>query len=418
MSLPRKQVSNGRRQKQNDLASLSTKVLYLCLQALNLLITGGKVTLIPRLDLAIGTKQPRSTSNSQAGRAQTKRLAPRSRPVRATLTAASAESSTKQANLENPGDDSSSVTSGGDIDEIMEEFSLDDSPDPVQVGPFTAAQLPAIQDTVRSSLDQSLQSFPWSLRHDQQPGTFNTTSQARISFSCGSRPTAGAEFTRFTILRGEYIDYSLLLPNSLAWPQVPDIQLWIHDSIPGSSPVTMVRKRKPVIDSFHKWLDAFTAYALVIVGSHPRRSLELFKYQQIISRAASKFQGTAFLAYDEHFRCQAANDLHISWDQVDIELWTVTFSGLAKPHCLVCSSSHDSQSSCPNADPFRQSSKNGPICFRFNRSSGCNSYPCPFPHVCRRCRSADNSIVPCPSSFSKANRRSNRSSNTSNHSKR
>ena len=220
------------------------------------------------------------------------------------------------------------------------------------------------------------------------------------------------------ILRGEYIDFSLLLPDSLARPQAPDIQLRVDDSIPGSSPVTMVRKRKPVIDSFHKWLDAFTAYALVIVGSHPRRSLELFKYQQIISRAASKFQGTAFLAYDEHFRRQAANDLRISWDQVDIELWTVTFSGLAKPHCLVCSGSHDSQSSCTNADPFRQSSKNSLFCFRFNRSSGCNSRPCPFPHVCCHCRSTDNFIVACPSSFSKANRRSNGSSNMSNHSKR
>ena len=174
MARPRKQVSNGRPRKQNDLASLSTKVLRLCLQALNLPITGGKATLIPRLNLAIGTKQPRSTSNSQAGHTQMKRLAPRSRPVRATLTAAPAESSTKQANLENPGDDSSNVISGGDIDEIMEEFSSDDSPHPVQVGPFTAAQLPAIQDTIRSLLDQSLQSFPWSLGHDQQPGTFNT----------------------------------------------------------------------------------------------------------------------------------------------------------------------------------------------------------------------------------------------------
>ena len=82
----------------------------------------------------------------------------------------------------------------------------------------------------------------------------------------------------------------------------------------------MVRKREPVIDSFHKWLDAFTAYASVIVRSQPRRAPELFKYQKIISRAASKFQGTAFLAYDEHFRPQAANDLRISWDQVDIEL--------------------------------------------------------------------------------------------------
>ena len=66
-------------------------------------------------------------------------MAPKSQPVRATLTAAPAESSTEQANLENPGDDSSSVASGGDLNEIMEEFSSDDLPDPVQAGPFTAA---------------------------------------------------------------------------------------------------------------------------------------------------------------------------------------------------------------------------------------------------------------------------------------
>ena len=95
------------------------------------------------------SSQPRSTSNSQAGRAPTKPMAPKSRPVRATLTAAPAESSTEQPNWENPGDDSSSVASGGDLDEIMEEFSSDDSPDPVQAGTFTAAQLAAIQDSVK-----------------------------------------------------------------------------------------------------------------------------------------------------------------------------------------------------------------------------------------------------------------------------
>ena len=335
----------------------------------------------------------------------------------ATLTAALAESSTEQADLENPGDDSSSVASGGDLDKTMEEFSSDDSPDPVQVGPFTAAQMAAIQDNLSSSLNQALQSVPWSFGHDQQPGTFNT-----LQHRPGSAAPVGLNHPleqnlQDTILWGEYIDFSLLLPDSLARSQAPDIQLRVDDSIPGSSPVTMVHKRKPVIDSFHKRLDAFTTCVLVIVGSHPRRSLELFKYQQIIIRAASKFQGTPFLAYDEHFRRQATNDLRISWDQVDIELWTVTFSGLAKPHCLVCSSPHHSQSSCPNADPFRQSSKNSPVCFPFNRSSGCNSRPCPFLRVCRHCRSADHSIVACRSSFSKANRRSNGSSNTSNRSK-
>ena len=77
-----------------------------------------------------------------------KLFAPQSRPVRATLTAAPAESSTEQANLENPGDDSSSVASGGDLNEIMEEFSSDDSPDPVQAGLFTAAQLALARSSV------------------------------------------------------------------------------------------------------------------------------------------------------------------------------------------------------------------------------------------------------------------------------
>ena len=48
------------------------------------------------------------------------------------------------------------------------------------------------------------------------------------------------------ILWGEYIDFTMLLPDSLTRPQTPDIQLRLNDSVPGSSaPLTMVRKRKP-----------------------------------------------------------------------------------------------------------------------------------------------------------------------------
>ena len=74
---------------------------------------------------------------------------------------------------------------------------------------------------------------------------------------------------------------------------------------------------------------------LVIVAAHPRRALELVKYQQIISKAVSKFKGMAWLSHDEQFRRRAAYDLNLPWDKIDLELWTVTFSGLAKPHCCV-----------------------------------------------------------------------------------
>ena len=78
------------------------------------------------------------------------------------------------------------------------------------------------------------------------------------------------------ILRGEYVDFTLLLPDSIAHPQSPVVQLRVEVSDPGSlvSPVIMVRKRKPVIDTFHKWLDASTTYKHVIVAAYPRRALE------------------------------------------------------------------------------------------------------------------------------------------------
>ena len=71
------------------------------------------------------------------------------------------------------------------------------------------------------------------------------------------------------ILRVEYIDFTLLLPVSISWSQVPKIQLCESDSTPGSaSPVSMVCKQKVVVDNFQKWLDAYTAYMLVLVASY------------------------------------------------------------------------------------------------------------------------------------------------------
>lgn len=77
----------------------------------------------------------------------------------------------------------------------------------------------------------------------------------------------------------------------------------------------------------YKWLDAYTSYMLVTVAAYPRRALELLKYPQIISTAESKFKGPAWLTYDEQFRCRAAYDLTLPWDLVDLDRWTVTFSG-------------------------------------------------------------------------------------------
>ena len=155
----------------------------------------------------------------------------------------------------------------------------------------------------------------------------------------------------------EYIDFALLLPDALSQSQTPGIQLRLDDpsSGPMGSPVTMVRKKKPVINAFPKWLDAYMTYMLVLVNAYPRRALELIKYQQIISRAVAKFKGLAWLSYDQQFRRRAAYDLSLSRDKVDLKLWTVTFASLAKPHCNVYLSPYHAEDVCPSTDLNRKS---------------------------------------------------------------
>lgn len=432
MARPRgasKPTTRSARRPEN-LASLSSEVLRLSLQALNLPIDGSKTQLTKRLRAAIqGVQHGQSEDRRPTGRVQkrkTRAPAVRSRPVERT------------ANTNKPDSDVD------DHDELSSVRSLDiyeDSPniapdvDTLEDGleqpsaPFTAAQLATIRETVTEtvqlSLAEALSQRP-SVPEPSQPfqglGVASSSPPFRRPGSAnplGLHKTLD-KGTEDKILRGEYIDFTSLLPDTLTRPQVPELQFRFDDSGPGStSNMTMVRKRKPVIDSFHKWLDAYTTYMIVLVSAYPRRSLELLKYQQAISCAATKFKGLSWLTYDEQFRRRAANDLTINWGQVDLELWTVTFSGLAKPHCLICSSPYHSQTDCPSADSSRQQIRNGAVCFRFNRTSGCSSTSCQFPHVCRRCHSASHSVINCPRSLSrKHNNQRSQGSSTGDRSKR
>ena len=235
---------------------------------------------------------------------------------------------------------------------------------------FTPAQLATIESTVQSSVDGALQSFSisanlpfmgatpsYSRTHPRRPGAATPLDL--------HRPLERS--LKDKILRSEFIDFTLLLLDSLTQPQVPELQLRLDDLSPGSlsSPLSKVRKRKPVIDTFHTWLDAYTTYMLVIVAAYPRRSIEQLKYQQIISREETQFQGLAWVSHDDQ-SSQGRKRPSLSWDQVDLDLWTVLFSGLAKPHCLTCCSPYYKQSECPSADHSRRQPK-GPVCFKFNR---------------------------------------------------
>ena len=399
-------MSSGKRtsaQRENLLA-LSSEVLKLRLQALNLPITGSRGQLLARLKKALpGNTSKTSLRTQKKTSLGTKAVQTRHRRAnqaadrqQSAQTANRASSRAEPHEAEQEDNALSDEASSSSIDEMFER----DEPEPPASQSQTtlsSAQYAAIEEIVAESISNALvalrapESGPVSPQADQHPRTPGMASPLGLS-----RPVE--RNLEEKILRGEYVDLALLLPDNIYQTQAPELQLRLDDSAlgPMGSPVTMVRKRKPVIDTFQKWLDAYMAYMLVIVAAYPRRALELIKYQQIISRAVTKFKGMAWLSYDQQFRRRAAYDLSISWDTIDLELWTVTFSGLAKPHCNFCSSPYHIQDDCPSADPHRKPRRTQTLCFDFNKSSGCKRRNCNYPHVCRRCYSSSHSALSCP----------------------
>ena len=349
---------------EQDLTALSSEVLKLRLQALNLPITGSKGQLLNRLKRALPGKAATSST------AQPKRVskAPKPRKRRSatrTNTATRRSSESLPANLDNTNNEDA-LSDRASLSSIKEMIESDPEPDESNfqqnIG-FSRTQRAAIEtivsDSVRSAIT-TLQTSPAahlpSAVADLPSASTQNPFKPGLASPLGlSRPVDKTMEDK--TLRGEYIEFALLLPDTLYQSQSPEIQLRLDDSSSGpmGSPVTMVRKKKPFIDTFPKWLDAYMTYMLVLVNAYPRRALELVKYQQIISRAVAKFKGLAWLSYDQQFRRRAAYDLSLSWDKVDLELWTVTFAGLAKPHCNACLSPYHTEDVCPSAGLNRKS---------------------------------------------------------------
>ena len=175
---------------------------------------------------------------------------------------------------------SDAVSSVGELfEERIEDFEPDWASDRDLV--FMPAQLAAIQDTVSSTVQAALSSFP--SREAPARMYLNQSTPGphlqNVAAPLGLNRTLGKSLED-KILHGEYVDFCLLLPDTIYRFQFPALQLRYQESSPGSqgSPLTLVKQKKPVIDSFQKWLDAFTTYMVVIIAAYPNRSLELIKH--------------------------------------------------------------------------------------------------------------------------------------------
>ena len=156
MARPRSKPSKTTR--ADELKNLSSEVLRLRLQNLNLPINGSCGRLLERLRLATNSA-PAATQRHSRGRLQTgqvhktnssasnKRVRPRTQP----------NVPTEQADAETH---SSDEDGRSDVDSAVEEELLEDfEPEVLQDAVFSPAQMSAIRETVSTSVNEALRVF-------------------------------------------------------------------------------------------------------------------------------------------------------------------------------------------------------------------------------------------------------------------
>lgn len=218
------------------------------------------------------------------------------------------------------------------------------------------------------------------------------------------------------IRRGEYIEMGEMLPEFWALPK---------DEDPDGKREGKGRRTRKVTD-IQTWIQCFGAYVSVLGPGDPSLIPELMAYMAMIVRASQDYDGLAWVRYDAGFRRQAAMTGNKRWSAINSTLYTVCFTGAAKPtkRCELCCATTHTEKECaqqgdpdpgmrdrlktletailamarpPATQPPRQGGgprrTSGEVCRLWNRNT-C-SYPvCRHIHVCSTC-GGDHQAIRC-----------------------
>jgi len=130
------------------------------------------------------------------------------------------------------------------------------------------------------------------------------------------------------IAKGEYIDFTTLLPKSMfgaseSQPQSLTLQLNSSGENYSIQPPASGKK----MTSFSAWMEAWNMYLAHRVSLNPSCAPYLIAYQRIITSASINHPLQAWVSYDVKFRTKAATDPSLRWDIRDLDLWLEHFPG-------------------------------------------------------------------------------------------
>jgi len=171
-----------------------------------------------------------------------------------------------------------------------------------------------------------------------------------------------SQANREKIIKGEFIDLSVLLQNSQTNKPTQVINFV-------SGELVLQTKQQSKIYTVEQWTDAFLVFFCIFILAHPDKTQELLKYMNNIRIAEKRCgKGIGWKLYDENFRLKMAQNCNVSWGKIDLELWLLFVN--------------------QNSAVTEVSNTNTHKCYAYNYNGHCSRLNCTYSHCCIRCFAA------------------------------
>ena len=197
------------------------------------------------------------------------------------------------------------------------------------------------------------------------------------------------------IWANKYVDFHYLVESD------PTEEV-VYQFVASSSNAVTLKPAKPKskLDCWAAWNKAFCMFTEIYCMKYPDRSIKLLQYSGHLNNLARKFPFNQVYAYDKEFRAELEWFSERPWDQIDLQLWSLTLHGIhTMPHQGNLQQYHFKRQQQQQQGWKTQQGKSPDNqyrnCFDHNRG-GCNHPSCIFPHVCGRCGSPAHTTQFCP----------------------
>ena len=187
------------------------------------------------------------------------------------------------------------------------------------------------------------------------------------------------EITRERIVKGEYVEFSKLLPTDRILQQEDNRYVPIMEK--GETywlPASEVNRKNELNDiiSYFKWEQAFRVFSDIYLDKHPSRASELIQYGFVIHNASMTYTWSNVYRYDKEFRLHMSRNPERNWGVTLQQAWNM----YVKDRIVI-----RGESSNKSPQNLLEAKKQKKICFGYNSGRCQYGNKCKFEHKCGMC---------------------------------